>query len=252
MIRKKANIWLGILLVGWLGFAQAGPLTIATEGAYHPFSYFDEAGALSGFDVDIAYSLCEAMQRSCEVVAVPWNDLLPGIEAGHYQLIVASMAKTYERQMRVDFSDYYYRSHTIFVGDPNKYFSSSPESLKGVRVATGIGTVQEAFLRSRYQAADIVVTQNQEQALAQLVSGDVSLVLSDSINFLSFLHSAEGSEFDFISEPLIDDLLKTDAHIAIQKGNESLRSDINQALITIRLNGTYERINRKYIPFSIY
>ncbi|WP_235263616.1 hypothetical protein [Nitrincola sp. A-D6] len=32
MIRKKTNSWLGILLVGWLGFAQADPLIIATEG----------------------------------------------------------------------------------------------------------------------------------------------------------------------------------------------------------------------------
>ena len=252
MIRKKTNIWLGILLVGWLGFAQAGPLIIATEGAYPPFSYYDEAGVLSGFDVDIAFALCEAMQRDCEVIAVPWNDLLDGIEAGHYQLIIASMAKTAERKKRVDFSDFYYRSHSVFVGDPHKYTSSSPESLEGVRLATGIGTVQEAFLRSRYPAADIHVTEDQEQALVQLVSGEVDLVLSDSINLLSFLQSAEGSAFDFISEPLIDELLKTDAHIAIQKGNDALRSEINQALITIRLNGTYERINRKYIPFSIY
>ncbi|WP_417584680.1 transporter substrate-binding domain-containing protein [Nitrincola sp.] len=252
MIRKKTNIWLGILLVGWMGFAQAGPLIIATEGAYPPFSYFDEAGGLSGFDVDIAYALCETMQRDCELIAVPWNDLLDGIEKGHYQLIVASMAKTAEREERVDFSDFYYRSHSVFVGNPYKYSSSSPESLEGVRLATGIGTVQETFLRSRYPAADIVVTEDQEQALAKLVSGEVDLVLSDSINLLSFLQSSEGSAFDFISEPLIDELLKTDAHIAVEKGNDSLRSDINQALITIRLNGTYERINRKYIPFSIY
>lgn len=252
MTKKTANIWLGILLVGWWGFAQAEPLTIATEGAYPPFSYYDEAGVLSGFDVDIAYALCEEMQRDCNLIAVPWNDLLPGIEAGRYQLIVASMAKTAEREERVDFSDFYYRSHSVFVGNPRKYASTSPESLEGIRLATGVGTVQEAFLRSRYPASDIVVTEDQEQALALLVSGEVELVLSDSINLLSFLQSAEGSEYDFISEPLIDELLETNAHIAIQKGNDLLRSAINQSLITIRLNGTYERINRKYIPFSIY
>ncbi|WP_052063592.1 substrate-binding periplasmic protein [Nitrincola sp. A-D6] len=202
--------------------------------------------------MDIAYALCEAMQRDCELIAVPWIDILDGIEEGDYQLIVASMARTAEREQRVDFSDYYYRSHSVFVGNPYKYSNNNPESLEGVRLATGIGTVQEAFLRSRYPAADIIVTESQEQALAQLVSGEVDLVLSDSINLLSFLQSAEGTQFDFIAEPLIDELLKTDAHIAIQKGNEALRSAINQALITIRLNGTYERINRKYIPFSIY
>ncbi len=252
MITTKTNIWLGILLTGWLGFAQAGPLIIATEGAYPPFSYIDEAGELSGFDVDIAQALCQAMQRDCELVAVPWIEILEGMEEGDYQLIVASMARTAEREERVDFSDYYYRSHSIFVGNPHKYSSSSPDALAGVRIATGVGTVQKNFLRTRYPQAEVIVTEDQEQALAQLVSGDVELVLSDSINLLSFLQSAEGSKFDFIAEPLIDDLLKTDAHIAIQKGNESLRVAINQALITIRLNGTYERINRKYIPFSIY
>lgn len=240
------------LLFSLIGSVYAAPLIVATEGAYPPFSYLDDRGQLAGFDVDIALALCEVMERDCQVIAVPWNDLLDRLEAGDYQMIVASMAKTPERSERALFSEYYYRSHSVFVGDPRRFSSTSPEALVGKRLATGEGTVQAAFLQARYPHSEIHLTLDQEEALQLLVQSEVDLVLSDSINLLSFLQSDAGQSFDFISEPLIDRLLKTDAHIAVAKSEPVLVEAVNQALMTLRLNGTYERINRRYMPFSIY
>ena len=80
------------------------PLRIATEGAYPPFSFFDAEGRLTGFDVEIAQALCQRLDRECQISAVPWNELLPGLRAGRYALIVASMAKTAEREQYGDFT----------------------------------------------------------------------------------------------------------------------------------------------------
>ncbi|WP_168926810.1 transporter substrate-binding domain-containing protein [Nitrincola schmidtii] len=231
---------------------NATPLIVATEGDYPPFSYFDEAGNLSGFDVDIAHALCEAMQRECEVIAVPWVDLLDRLEAGDFQMIVASMAETTERKKRALFTDYYYRSQTSFVGDSRRFIAVSPDALVGRILSAGRDSIQADFLMERYSSSTILLTDNLIESFDLLVAGEVDLVLTDSINSLDFLRSTEGAHFDFISEPLIDPILKSEAHIAVTLGDIELVKAINNAIIDIRLSGIYDQINRRYVPFSIY
>lgn len=231
---------------------SASPLVVATEGAYSPFSYFDEFGQLTGFDVDIANALCVVMQRDCQVIAVPWADLLDRLEVGDYQMIVASMAKTPERSARARFTDYYYRSHTSFVGDPRRFVSISPDALNGRRLSAGRATIQGDFLESSYPKSEIRLTESLDDSFALLVKGEVDLVLTDSINSLGFLQSSEGAVFDFISEPVIDPLLRSEGYIVVEKNDVELANAINLALMELRLSGVYDQINRRYVPFSIY
>lgn len=231
--------------------AIADKLRVATEGAYPPFSYFDAEGKLAGFDVDIAYALCEALDRECEVVAVPWTELLDRMEAGEYAMIVASMARTEERERRVDFTDHYYRSHSIFAGRPT-IKSTTPEGLAGLTLVAGRDTIQGDFLTRHYTRSRVVLTDDQPQAFQMLLNGRADLTLSDTTNLLDFLQRPEANGLDFVGEPVSSPELHSEAHIAIQKGNDSLRLQINQSLEKIRLNGNYDRINRKYFPFSIY
>lgn len=250
MIRIKNVLPLLILLFALPLAAQ--PLRIATEGAYPPFSYFDAQGELTGFDVDIARALCDAMERECEIIAVPWTDLLPRIQAGDFQVIVASMARTPQRERHVDFTDYYYRSHSMFAGDPARFGQITPEALQGLKLAAGRGTVQADYLRQTFPLSHLVFAADQEEVADLLVRGEVDLILSDSIHLLNFLQTDAGARFDFIGTPVTSQLLQADAHIAVQKGDQALLNALNQALVHIRLDGTYEQINRRYVPFSIY
>ena len=102
-----------LALTAGMGMAQT--VRIATEGAYPPFSFFDAEGRLTGFDVEIAQALCQRLDRECQISAVPWNELLPGLRAGRYALIVASMAKTAEREQYGDFTKPYYRTRLVFI-----------------------------------------------------------------------------------------------------------------------------------------
>ncbi|ATG75025.1 ABC transporter substrate-binding protein [Zobellella denitrificans] len=243
------------LLAWWLATAfpaLADRLVVATEGAYPPFNYHDEQGRLTGFDVDIALALCRAMAAECELVAEEWDKLLDGLEQGRFDLVVASMARTPARAERADFSEYYYRTHSMFAGQANRHADVSPQTLAGLRLATGVDTIQAEFLQQRYRQSHILLARSQEEALAWLAEGKVDLVLSDSINLLSFLQSPAGSPFDYVGEPLADEILQAEARIAVAKGRRALLERINKAITTIRLNGSYDHINRQYIPFSVY
>lgn len=231
---------------------SAAPLVVATEGAYPPFSYYDQNGKLSGFDVDIAWALCDRMHRECEMVQAEWTELLPLLESGKADFIVASMAKTPERDRRVDFTEYYYRSHSIFIGNPERFTDSSPSALAGLTLATGRDTIQSNFLNKHYTESTIILTKDQVEAMDLLKSGKADLVLSDTINLLDVLQRPEFSQYDFIGDPLESDDLYSKAHIAVREGDDTLREELNNALQRLQLDGGYDRINRAYFPFSIY
>jgi len=243
------SLLFGLLL---MPSVHAETLHVATEGNYTPFSYHDESGTLTGFDVEIAQALCQQMQVECEVQAITWNDLIPSLEYAKVDMIVASMARIPERELRVAFSDYYYQSHSVFAGRTGVAPDASPESLAGLRLAIIDGTIQATFAEKRYPQSPLRLVAHQEEAFDLLLAGKVDLVLSDTINLLEFLQQPKAAGYDFIGPPLLADTLNSKAHIAVRKGDRSLLQRLNRALEEIRLNGVYDRINRDYFPFSIY
>ena len=249
------RICLLILMLTLLsGVAMAGaPLRIATEGAYPPFNDVDKDGNPIGFDVDIARALCEAMHTDCTMQIVKWDDLLPGLAANKFDVIVASMARTPERETVAAFSNYYYRSRSTFVGDPNQDFKQSREGLAGKTLAAQAGTVQAKYLQENYgESSTIRLAETNLEALRMLIEGKVDAVLSDSLGIFVFLQSEEGRRFDFVGAPLPVNDPSSEARIAVRKGDIKLLQALNEALREIRLDGSYEKINRDYFPFSIY
>lgn len=255
MLRKL----LPLLMLGlcWYGFAASGAerLRIATEGTYPPFSFTNEQGQLAGFDVDIARELCRRLEKECEVIAVPWNDLLPGLAGGRYEVIVASMAKTPEREQMADFTNSYYRTRSVFIGRPQNQLSRvTPETARGKVLATQEGTVYADYLRQHYQgAATLKFSDTIPDAFTALTSGAAELVLADNLSAFEFLRSDAGQGFNIIGEPLtVDEVRGGVAYLQVRKGNSRLRDDLNAALRSLWLDGAYHKINARYFPFDIY
>lgn len=233
--------------------ADDNVLRIGTEGAYPPFNFIDEKGELAGFDVDIAKALCKEMDVKCSFVAVPWAEIIDELEKNQYDLIVASMARTEERAKRVEYSDSYYRSHSMFVADPTRFQDVSPKALAGMKIVAGEGTIQGEYLANEYGAtSSIILSKDQPEAQKILEQGKADLLLGDAIELLSFLESSEKTEFEFIGDPVTNDFLQSTSHVTARKGETELIRQVNEAIKNIRLNGTYDRINDKYFPFSIY
>jgi polar amino acid transport system substrate-binding protein len=246
----RLSIALGLTLIFAVCQGQAETLRIATEGAYPPFNFIDK-GELKGFDVDIAKAICAKMYVDCTFQAVPWNDIIGGLEANKYDLIVASMAYSKERAARIDFSEPYYRSHSVLVGD-EKFQDSSPEALAGVRIAVESGTIQAEYLKKAYSKSTILLGEDQPAARKLLIEKKADLLIGDAIELLTFMETPEGSAYSYVGDPISSDFLQSSAHITAHKGNQALLARVNAALKEIKLNGTYDRINDAYFPFSIY
>lgn len=249
---RAARCLLLLSLLSWLAIADARPLKVAVEGNYEPFSYHDARGRLTGFDVQIAEALCQEMAVSCMIQTIVWEQLIPSLEQGKVDILVASMAQTPERRQRVAFTNHYYQSHSIFAGRIGLANDSQPGTLAGLRLAVMDNTIQADFARRHYPRSRLLPVPHQEEAFALLLAGQADLVLSDTINLLGFLQRPEASDYDFIGTPLLAEGLNSKAHIAVRRQDKTLLARLNAALEAIRLNGVYDRINRHYFPFSIY
>ena len=250
--RIKGWVKAGILVAGVVAgsVAMAGEkLRIATEGAWAPFNFVDEKGQLAGFDVDIANALCAKMSVECEIVAQDWDGLIPSLKVRKFDAIVASMSITEKRLKQVDFTERYYSGGLRFMGPKNKAFDTTREGLKGKVVGAQRGTIGGQYLEDNL--GDIVTVKlydTQEGVYLDLLAGRLDGALSDELPTWNWLSGDKGQGFEFKGEAFAKD---DKIGIAVRK-NDPLKERLNKALQEIRADGTYDRINQKYFPFSIY
>ena len=233
-----------------LGKDEHPPLRVAVDAPYPPFAMVDKRGNLSGFDVDIANALCAELKRTCVIKSVPFDRILPAIVAGEYDIAIAGMGVTPERQQLVDFTDRYFRSLSIFI---EKKGTVPPADFKGMRIGAQSGTLQEEYLRKNFGDSITLVTKtSHEEALRMLKNGQLDLVLVDGLPGYAYLKSEDGDGLETVEAPVVSSDIQDSSCIAVSKKQPELRDAINKAIQSLRRSGEYGRINRKYFDFNIY
>ena len=234
--------------------AQTAKMKIATEGTYFPWSFKDAEGKLQGWDVEIAYALCEKMKIECEVAGQDWDGIIPGLQAKKYDAIVASMSITPKRREQVDFSDKYKDVISSFVAKKGTITDTSVDGMKGKRIGVQRGSSQHQWLQATgyEKTATLVLYDTTQQPELDLVSGRVDAIIGNKATyFTGFFKRPEAKDYDFVGPPLKGGVLGDGAAIAVRKGDDALRERFNKALAEIRADGTYDRITKKFFPFPL-
>lgn len=246
-IALGSALLLGASLTSISGFA-ADKIRIATEGAWAPFNFIDSAGKPQGFDVDIAWALCEKMNAKCEVVTQDWDGLIPGLKVRKFDAIIASMSITEERLKVVDFTNKYYSGGLRFLGLKDKVFDRN--KLNGQVIGAQRSTLAAQYLEDNLaDVATLKFYDTQDNVYLDLLAGRLDIVLSDELPTYNWLKSSgNGEKFGFKGDAFKKD---DNIGIAVRKGDK-LKAKFNKALDEILADGTYRKINEKYFPFSIY
>ncbi|MBF0675120.1 ABC transporter substrate-binding protein [Pseudomonas sp.] len=246
---KKLLLTAAALVFASSSFA-AEKLTIGTEGAYPPFNLIDASGQVVGFDVEIGQALCAEMKVECNVVTSDWDGIIPALNSGKFDMLIASMSITEERQQAVDFTNPYYTNKLQFVAPKSANFKTDKDSLKGKVIGAQRATIAGSWLDDNLgNSIEIKLYDTQENAYLDLSSGRIDGILADTFVQWEWLKSDAGKNFEFKGEPVFDN---DKIGIAVRKGDDELRERLNKALAAIVANGTYKKINDKYFPFSIY
>lgn len=234
--------------------AVAEPLRIASDGTYPPFNTVSADGSLSGFDIDIANALCAEMAVECVLVVQDWDGLIPGLVAGRYDAIVASMAATKERGKSVDFTERYYTTQPgVIVVKESKIKEATAEALDGKSIGAQSSTTDALYVEANIPGAKLRLYPTPAEVQADLSAGRIDVMISDVVVLSEFLKTEAGSCCRLLGAlPPDPEVYGADVSIAVKKGNDKLRVNLNSAIKAIRANGIYQKINARYFDFDVY
>lgn len=257
MNKKLRSLALSALLLTPFGTALADDtltLRIGTEGAYPPFNYFTPNGQLAGFDIEIGKALCAKLKANCSFVAQDWDGIIPALQAGKYDVIIASMFITEQRKKMVNFTHPYQKSAMTFVTPKDSNLTDfSPEAMSGKVIGAQGSTTQADFLTAQYPDSDVRLYPTQDAVNLDLVSGRLDAQVGDMIPMLEWLgKSDDGRCCQLAGEPITDvRFVGEGVGMALRKEDDTLREKLNQALSDIVADGTYKAINDTYFTVNI-
>lgn len=243
------------LLAACATAAQAADLKVAIDPTYEPFTYKTPDGKPTGFDVDIANAVCAEIKRKCVFVEQVWDSMIPGLQARKYDVIVSSLSMTEERKRVIDFSDRYYKTPSAIVVKKGTAYTG-PVSLKGKRIGVLKGSTQEKWALGELKPAgvNIIPYEAQDQVYLDINAGRLDGTVADKVEVHGgFLRKPEGKDYGYVGPDQYDTKYYGDGiGIGMRKGQKELKDQINQAIKTIRGNGTYNTIAKKYFDFDPY
>lgn len=239
------KVWLILMLCS--SFASAEPLKWATEATYPPFEMIDENGEVTGFDVDIAKALCTQIKAECTFSNQAFDSLIPSLQIGKFDAIIAAIGVTEERAQQVAFTDSYYEPSAVFVASSDKHYQLKDVAGKAIGVQTG--STFQSYLKNKY--ADQILMKSYasiQDAFLDLAAGRIDMVIADTPIAAAWLKASDNAEsYSIVEKPVVDPTyFGTGYGIAVSKSNPALLRQLNAALQVIKKNGTYQAILKRY------
>ena len=230
-------------------------LRFLTDSDYPPFNFTDEDGTLTGFNVDLARSLCLELGATCDIKPRPWAELIPSLRRGEADAVIAGHAISARTLAQVDFSDRYFHLPGRFVGRRDQpAVDITPEGLYGKRIGVARGTAHEAYLRAFFRDSAIVSFDNPDHAREAIVGQQVDYVFDDGVSLVFWANRTASRECcELRGGPFLEPRFFGDGMaIAVAKSDPQVRVQINAALKRVRSSGRYEELLLRYFPARLF
>jgi ABC-type amino acid transport substrate-binding protein len=246
------------LLYPALAGAQEGAkLLVGTDCDYAPYSSKDAEGNLTGFEIDLSTEIANRLGREVEFVCTPFASAIPSLTTHQFDVLFDTLSITPERLEQVDFS-IPYRADTArfgalaaFEGNPfDEAGNPNPKALEGKVVGLQGATVYQDYMTSKFPGVEVRYYDKLDNLYEDLKTGRVDLVIASTSNVWSKLISQDTNAYKFVGPDIEDSTFVSGVGAAVRKG-DPLVKQINTALQSIFVDGTFETLNKKYFPFSL-
>ena len=230
-----------LALTAGTAFADAHMKTVrlGTEGAYPPYNFLDDNGEVAGFERELGDELCVRAELTCEWVTNDWDSIIPNLVSGNYDVIIAGMSITDERDEVIDFSDPYTQP------DPSAFIAMSDDmDMSNAVIAAQSGTIQASHIASM-DGATLVEFATPEETIAAVKNGEADAVLADKA-FLEPIAEAE-ADLSIVGD---DVLLGGGIGLGIRESDGELREKFNAAIQSMKDDGTLNELIVKHLPGS--
>lgn len=234
---------------------EDGVLTIAMECAYAPYNwtqYDDSNGAVpisgsdgeyaNGYDVMIAKLICEYYGWELEVIRTDWDSLVPGVQSGIYDAVIAGQSMTEERSEQVDFAGPYYYASIVCVTLADSEYASATglTDLAGGTCTAQIATIWYGSMLPQIPDAQIQTAAETAPAmLMALETGTVDFICTDMPTAMGAVAAYDDMvilDFSDSDDNFEADEGEINIGVSVMKGNTTLKDAIDEVLSTMTVD----------------
>ena len=225
-------------------------VTVGTEGVYAPFTFLDEKGVITGYDVEVVQEIARRVGLEVKFVPTPWDSMFLALDSKKFDLVANQISKNPQRAQKYNFSEDYLVSgaQIIVRGDRPGAFSNGYADLKGLKVGTGVGSnyskMLEEFNQKNGNPIDVKYYDgNLTTVLQDIVAGRLDATVNDRLT-VGYNAKKLGTNVKVVGKPLEYEpsffVFRKDAL------GEALTTQFNKGLAEIKKDGTLTKLSQKW------
>jgi len=284
-MKKAAILWLTILCCFFIStvYGEGPSFEIQTGGSpvlqrikdsktirvginpyFKPFSYIDKTtNKRIGVDIDMANFLANQLGVSCEtVVPKQFSDLIPMLQKGHIDIIMADMSKTFARSKAIDFSDAYFKTgFSIMINKVQAGKDHIPMNLsyhkfkekltlqnkeKKLIIALTKGKAPARIASKYFPQATPRYFPTNEKAAQAVLNGQAHIMIHDELFLKVWVN--DNRKKTLYKVEVFPEPFKADYYaFAVQKGNQEWLNMLNVFVLEIKTANYFNKLLDKYM-----
>lgn len=214
-------------------------LVMATNAEFPPYEYH-EGDAVVGIDAEIAKLIADKLGMELKIEDVAFDSIIPGVQAGKYDMGMAGMTVNEERLKSVNFSDSYATGVQVVIVKEGGSIASL-DDIAGKKIGVQTSTTGDIYASGDFGDENVVKFDSGAAAVEALKSGKVDCVIIDNEPAKSYVAANEGLKI------LETEYAVEDYAICFAKDNTELQEKVNAALKELIADGSVQKIIDKYI-----
>jgi len=226
--------------------AEEPPLKVALDGTFAPHAMPKLGGGVEGFNVDLANALGERLGRKMDITAAQFSGLLPGMQAGTYDFIVAPTTVTEERTRNLLFTEGYLNTDFQFAVKADAEDITSLEGFKGKTIAVNKGSAYDQWARDLESKIGWKVESygTNTDAVQAVLSGRAFANVAGNTVTAWAVKKSKGLKLSY--------LFSTGQVFAMpfRKDDTKMRDTVEAALECMKLDGTIAKLSEKWFDVT--
>jgi polar amino acid transport system substrate-binding protein len=211
-----------------LGLISEGTLSVGTDTPYPPFE-IGQPPNISGYDIDVMNAVAEQLGLTAEYTDTGFGTIFRDTANGQFDTAAAASTITKGRENAVDFTDPYYEAQQALLVPEGSDIASTDD-----------GTTGETYANDETDAAEVRGFPEGPNAISALVTGQVDAVIIDQPVAVDAVEKQGGVE-------IVEEIPTNELYgFAVAPDNDALREAMNEALATIKEDGTLDDLYAEY------
>jgi octopine/nopaline transport system substrate-binding protein len=249
-------------------------VVIGMEGAYEPYNLTDPSGKIVGFEPDVAMDVCARMKVECKIIAQDWDGMIPGLQAGKFDVIMDGMSITDERKKQIDFTIPYADVPAALATAKASPLAKLPgagklinfdkdkaggaatlkalrEALKGKTIGVQVSTTHANFASDHLKdVATIKEYKTTDERDLDLKSGRIDAVLDDQTEIAAMLGKDDAKDFTEFGPHLTGGDFGIGVGMGLRKGDADLTAKFNTAIKAAFADGSIKKYSLKWFKID--